>query len=256
MNGACRKLQRVRTLKFTIQYDGTGLVGWQRQASGTSVQGLLEDALAKIEGSPVTVYGAGRTDAGVHALAQVAHARVAIGHDMQTMVRAMNANLPEAVRVLDVSVAADDFHARFSARSKTYEYRIWNAATLPPFVRLYAWHVPRPLDVVAMNAAAAAIVGEHNFAAFQGVGTPVESTIRRILHARWRDQTRDEPLTFVVTGEGFLRHMVRTLVGTIVDIGRGRRAADDMARLIAAKDRHAAGRTAPANGLFLARVEY
>jgi len=246
----------VRTLKFTIQYDGTGLVGWQRQASGTSVQGLLEDALTRIDGVPVTVFGAGRTDAGVHALAQVAHARIAVDHDVQTMVRAMNANLPDAVRVVDVSVAADDFHARFSARSKTYEYRIWNAAVLPPFLRLYLWHVPQRLDVVAMNAAAAAIVGDHDFAAFQGVGTPVHSTVRRVIAARWRDQTRDEPLTFEVTGEGFLRHMVRALVGTMVEIGRGGRAIDEMARLIVSKDRHAAGRTAPANGLFLSRVEY
>ena len=246
----------MRTLKFTIQYDGTGLVGWQRQASGTSVQGLLEDALTRIEGVAVTVFGAGRTDAGVHALAQVAHARIAVDHDVQTMVRAMNANLPDAVRVVDVSVAADDFHARFSARSKTYEYRIWNAAVLPPFLRLYLWHVPQRLDVVAMNAAAAAIVGEHDFAAFQGVGTPVHSTVRRVIAARWRDQTRDEPLTFEVTGEGFLRHMVRALVGTMVEIGRGGREIDEMARLIVSKDRHAAGRTAPANGLFLSRVEY
>jgi tRNA pseudouridine38-40 synthase len=246
----------VRTLKFTVQYDGTGLVGWQRQLTGASVQGLLEEALAKIEGSDVTVHGAGRTDAGVHAVAQVGHARVTVDHDMQTMVRAMNANLPDAVRVIDVSVAPDDFHARFSARSKTYEYRIWNGGVVPPFLRLYVWHVPQPLDVTAMNAAAAAIVGEHDFAAFQGVGTVVHSTIRRVVRAGWRDQTRDEPLTFEVTGEGFLRHMVRALVGTMVEIGRGGRTVDDMARLIASKDRHAAGRTAPANGLFLSHVEY
>lgn len=246
----------MRTLKFTIQYDGTGLVGWQRQASGTSVQGLLEDALSKIEGAAVMVHGAGRTDAGVHALAQVAHARLRTEHDTETVSRAMNANLPQAVRVTDVSVAADDFHARFSARTKTYEYRIWNAAVLPPFVRLYVWHVPQPLDVAAMNAAAAAIAGEHDFAAFQGVGTPVHSTVRRVIGARWRDQTCEEPLTLVITGGGFLRHMVRALVGTMVEIGRGARNVNDMERLIASRNRHDAGRTAPANGLFLARVEY
>jgi tRNA pseudouridine38-40 synthase len=246
----------VRTLKFTIQYDGTGLVGWQRQASGTSVQGLLEEALTKIEGAAVTVYGAGRTDAGVHAAAQVAHARLAVGHDPATMLRAMNANLPDAIRVTAVSVAPGDFHARFSARAKTYEYRIWNAPVVSPFLRLYVWHVPQALDIAAMRAAAAAIVGVHDFAAFQGVGTAVHSTVRRVTAANWRDQTRDEPLTFEITGEGFLRHMVRALVGTMVEIGRGGRSADDMARLIAARDRHAAGRTAPANGLVLLRVEY
>jgi tRNA pseudouridine38-40 synthase len=245
-----------RTLKFTIQYDGSGLVGWQRQANGTSVQGLLEDALSTIAGSPVTVHGAGRTDAGVHALAQVAHARVRIGHDPETMMRAMNANLPETIRVTGVRVAPDDFHARFSARAKTYEYRIWNAAVLPPFVRLYVWHVPQPLDVAAMNAAAAAVTGEHDFAAFQGAGTLVHSTVRRVIRAAWRDQTTDAPLTFEITGEGFLRHMVRALVGTMIEVGRGARSPHDIERLIVSRDRHAAGRTAPANGLFLVDVEY
>jgi tRNA pseudouridine38-40 synthase len=246
----------MRTLKLIVQYDGTGLVGWQRQREGTSVQGLLEDALAKIEGMPVTVHGAGRTDAGVHALSQAAHARVAVDHDPETMIRAMNANLPEAVRVTAVKTAADDFHARFSARSKTYEYRIWNGPVVPPFVRLYVWHVPQRLDVDAMNAAAAAIVGEHDFAAFQGAGTPVHSTVRRVTAACWRDQSSDDPLTFEISGDGFLRHMVRALVGTMVEVGRGGRAVDDMPRLIASKDRHAAGRTAPANGLFLCGVQY
>jgi tRNA pseudouridine38-40 synthase len=246
----------VRTLKLTVQYDGTGLVGWQRQASGTSVQGLLELALSKIEGSPVTVHGAGRTDAGVHALAQVAHARVAVAHDTHTLIRAINAHLPEVVRIVDVLVAADDFHARFSARSKTYEYRIWNAPVLPPFARLYVWHVPQPLDVAAMNAAAAVIVGEHDFAAFQRAGTPVHSTVRRLASATWRGQTSDGPLTFEVSADGFLRHMIRALVGTMVDIGRGGRETLEMSRLIASRDRHGAGRTAPPNGLFLTRVEY
>jgi tRNA pseudouridine38-40 synthase len=246
----------VRTLRFTVQYDGTGLVGWQRQATGTSVQGLLENALSTIEGVAVTVHGAGRTDAGVHALAQVAHARLSIGHDPATMKRALNANLPEAVRVVDVSIARDDFHARFGARSKTYEYRVWNAAVVPPFVRLYVWHVPQALDVAAMNAAAQAIVGEHDFASFQGLGTPVHSTVRRVTAARWCAQTGEEPLTFAVSGEGFLRHMVRALVGTMVDIGRGARDPNEMVRVIGLKNRQAAGRTAPPNGLFLARVEY
>jgi tRNA pseudouridine38-40 synthase len=245
-----------RTLKLTVQYDGTSLVGWQRQASGTSVQGLLEEALARIEGAPVTVHGAGRTDAGVHALAQVAHARVRIGHDPETIRRAMNANLPETIRVTNVRVAPDDFHARFSARAKTYEYRIWNAAVLPPYIRLYVWHVPQALNVAAMNAAAAAVRGEHDFAAFQGGGTLVHSTVRRVLRAAWRDQTGDEPLTFEIAGEGFLRHMVRALVGTMIEVGRGARAPHDIEGLIVSRDRHAAGRTAPANGLFLVDVEY
>ena len=146
--------RHLRTIKLVIQYDGTGCVGWQRQATGVSIQGLIEDALSKIEGQPIAVHGAGRTDAGVHAVGQVAHARIAGIHDDQTMVRALNANLPEPVRVFDVQTVPDSFHARFDAVSKTYAYRIWNAGVVPPFVRLYAWHVPQPLDVDAMRRAA------------------------------------------------------------------------------------------------------
>ena len=127
---------------------------------------------------------------------------------------------------------------------------------LPPFARLYVWHVPRPLILAAMNAAAAVLVGEHDFAAFRGVGTPVHSTVRRVTSATWTAQTSDGLVTFEVSADGFLRHMVRALVGTMVEIGRGGRGTTDMSRLIASKDRHAAGRTAPANGLFLTRVEY
>jgi len=245
----------VRTLKLVIQYDGTGLVGWQRQAAGTSVQGLLEDALSRIDGGPVAIHGAGRTDAGVHALAQVAHARISVAHDAATLLRALNANLPDAVRVIDAAIAPGDFHARFSARSKIYEYRIWNAAIVPPFLRLYVWHVPQRLDVEAMNRAAAALVGEHDFAAFQGAGAAVHSTVRRITSARWQAQSAS-PLTFEIAGAGYLRHMVRALAGTMVEIGRGLRETDDLSRLLGGGHRRAAGRTAPARGLFLTRVEY
>jgi tRNA pseudouridine38-40 synthase len=244
----------VRTIKLTIAYDGTAFVGWQRQETGESIQGSIEDALAKIEGTLVTLHGAGRTDAGVHALAQVASARLATPLDDGTLSRALNANLPPTIRITDVETAPDDFHARFSARAKTYEYRIWNGPAIPPFVRLYAWHVPQALDVARMNDASAAIVGEHDFAAFQGTGTRTHSTVRRVTSAEW---TADGPsVAFVITGEGFLRHMVRSLAGTLVEVGHGRRPVDDLARLIAAPDRAHAGRTAPPHGLFLVSVLY
>ncbi|HEX6463433.1 MAG TPA: tRNA pseudouridine(38-40) synthase TruA [Vicinamibacterales bacterium] len=241
-------------MRLTIAYDGTGFVGWQRQETGESVQGLIEDALARIEGNVVTLHGAGRTDAGVHALAQAASARIAAGLDDETLARALNANLPPSIRVNSVETVPDDFHARFSAAGKTYEYRIWNGPAIPPFVRLYAWHVPQPLDLARMNKACGAIVGEHDFAAFQGTGTRPHSTVRRVTAAHWRAD--GSAVTFEISGTGFLRHMVRSLAGTLVEVGHGRRAADDLARLLATPDRAEAGRTAPPHGLFLVSVLY
>ncbi len=249
----------MRTIRFLIQYDGTEFVGWQRQESGTSIQGAIEDALARIEGTAVTVHGAGRTDAGVHAVGQVASVRLATALDDETLGRALNANLPPTIRVFDLVTVADDFHARFSARSKTYEYRIWNGAAMPPFIRQYAWHVPQPLAVDVMQHAADALVGEHDFAVFQGTGSTVHTTIRTVMSARWSEQTSSSDgqlLVFEMCGEGFLRHMVRAVTGTLVEIGLRRRAADDVPRLLASRDRSQAGRTAPACGLFLMKVEY
>jgi tRNA pseudouridine38-40 synthase len=245
----------MRTIKLTVAYDGTGYVGWQRQAIGESIQGLLEDALSKIDGRAVTVHGAGRTDAGVHAVGQVASARLLSAHDDATLMRALNANLPGAVRVFDVRTMPDDFHARFSATGKVYEYRIWNGAAVPPVLRLYTWHVPQPLDVALMRHAAAAIVGQHDFAAFQGAGSTTHTSVRRVIAAQWLTGA-DGSLVFEIAGEGFLRYMVRSLAGTLVEIGHRRRRADDMARLLETRDRTAAGRTAPAEGLFLVKVEY
>ncbi len=249
----------VRTIRLLLQYDGREFVGWQRQERGVSIQGTIEDALAKIDGGAVTLHGAGRTDAGVHALGQVASARMNSPLDDETLARALNANLPPAVRVVDVATVADDFHARFSARSKTYEYRIWNGAAIPPFIRQYAWHVPQRLAVDVMQQAANAFIGEHDFAAFQGTGSTVHTTVRTVTSARWIE---GEPnaggrlLSFEMSGAGFLRHMVRAVTGTLIEIGLGRRAADDIPRLLASRDRSQAGRTAPACGLFLMRVEY
>jgi len=245
----------VRTIKLTVAYDGTGYVGWQRQASGESIQALLEDALSTIDHRAVTVHGAGRTDAGVHATGQVASARVACAHDEATLMRALNAHLPPAVRVFDVRVMADAFHARFSATGKTYEYRIWNGAAVPPTLRLYTWHVPQPLDVALMQRASGAIAGEHDFAAFQGAGSATHTSVRRVTSAGWR-HAADGSLVFAIAGDGFLRHMVRSLAGTLVEVGLHRRDPDDLARLLAEPDRSGAGRTAPPEGLFLIKVEY
>lgn len=245
----------MRTIKLVVQYDGSDYVGWQRQGKGVSVQGLIEQALATIDGAPVTLHGAGRTDAGVHAMGQVASARITSAIEDWQLIRALNAHLPEAIRVTDLSTVADEFHARFSATAKTYQYRIWNGRTVPPFVRLYAWHVIEPLNLAPMEQASRAIPGEHDFAAFRSARSVNHTTIREITSAGWRREG-EQTLIFEIGGKGFLRYMVRSLVGTLVEIGRGQRPAGDIARLLATPDRAQAGRTAPALGLFLMKVEY
>src|ERR1700720_1572493 len=173
------------TFRLTITYDGTGFVGWQRQASGTSIQGLLEAALGPLDGREAVVTGAGRTDGGAHAIGQVAGVSLERAIDGPTLARALNARLPEAVRVIEASEAPPAFHARFNARSKTYRYRIWNGEVLSPFERAYAWHVAAPpLDVDAMAEAALVLEGRHDFAAFQAAGTDTRTTDRTVFSSR------------------------------------------------------------------------
>lgn len=246
-----------RVLRVVLQYDGTDYVGWQRQATGTSIQGLLEDALRPIEGADVTVHGAGRTDAGVHALGQVASFRLTATIDPQALARALNAVLPLDVRVAAAEVMPDDFHARFSAIGKVYDYRIVNAPFASPLVRRYVWLVVPPLNIAAMREAAASFVGEHDFVAFQGPRSHVRSSVRTLRRIEWEGTGGPEdPLVLRIEGDGFLRHMVRTIAGTLVEIGLGRRAVDDIASILASNDRTRAGTTAPAAGLILREVLY
>ena len=278
------------TFKITIAYDGTDFVGWQRQASGTSIQGLLEEALRALDERDVTVTGAGRTDAGVHALGQVAAFTLARALPAEVVVRALNARLPEAVRVLAADEVSPSFHPRFDARAKTYRYRIWNGDVLSPFERRYAWHLPGALNVDAMRQAARVLEGERDFAAFQAAGSETQTTVREVIASRVatnittertetngkHGETKSFPVSSVdqdsfralrgcaagtlivyeVTGSGFLRHMVRTIVGTLVEIGRGRQPVEWMTHVLESRDRAEAGPTAPALGLFLVGVDY
>jgi tRNA pseudouridine38-40 synthase len=246
-----------RTLKLTLEYDGTNYVGWQRQPNGVSIQRLLEDAIAPIEGKHVAVHGAARTDAGVHALGQVASVMLECDLDQPTLMRALNAVLPHDVRVLSVEVVEPDFHARFSARAKTYEYRIVNATLVSAFVYRYAWHISHPLDLEAMRAAAGPLVGKHDFAGFQGVGSTVATTERTILALELDEGGGfDLPLILRISGDGFLRHMVRNIAGTLVEVGLGRWDPWRLLSVLDSRDRTRAGPTAPPQGLFLTHVAY
>ena len=251
------------TFKITIAYDGGPFVGWQRQSKGTSVQGLIEDALRDLDGRDVTVHGAGRTDAGVHALGQVASfTLVRDDVDADVIRRALNNKLPGEIRVCAADAVPASFHARFHATSKRYRYRIWHGDVLPPFERNYAWHVFGALDMPAMIEAACFVEGRHDFAAFQAVGgtagpTERTMTLSRISSPEPGTSSADgHVIEYEIEGDGFLRHMVRAVVGTLMEIGRGRKPPAWMREVIASRDRAEAGRSAPAQGLFLVRVDY
>lgn len=257
----------MRCFKLTLAYDGAAFAGWQRQDAHRSVQGELEAVMARIEGKYVSVAGAGRTDAGVHAAGQVASVRLENAITAAALLRALNAVLPDDVRVRAVEEMPVEFHARIYARRKTYHYWIWNARLLPPLLRGVSWHVPTVLDVEAMAAAARLFEGTHDFLSLQARGGRVKTTTRTLLTSRLASVSAgDGPtvlpempsalLRYEVSGTGFLRHMVRTIAGTLVEVGRGRRAVDDIPAMLASCRRAAAGRTAPAHGLVLWQVEY
>lgn len=246
-----------KVFKLTLQYDGTDFVGWQRQAAGVSIQGLLEEALRPIEGSAVTVHGAGRTDAGVHAIGQVASFRLAAAIAPERLMRALNAVLPRDLRVANAEVMPGDFHARFSATGKVYDYRIVQGAIVSPLVRRYVWHVRSRLNPEAMREAATAVLGEHDFAAFQGARAHVHTTVRTVRRIEWTGAgSSEDPLVLQMEGDGFLRHMVRNLAGTLVEIGLGRMTPGSVGGILESRDRTRAGPTAPASGLILREVLY
>lgn len=246
-----------RTLKLTLAYEGTAFAGWQRQPEARTVQAAIEDALAAIDEGPVTVVAAGRTDAGVHALAQVASAKVMNRLPPPVLERALNVRLPEDVRVTRVEETTTGFDARHHARAKVYRYTVACGADPAPFVRRVVWHVPQRLDVAAMVEAAALLEGEHDFAAFQAAGGDVRSSVRRVIRSGLVcREGRPSYLRYEVTGTGFLRHMVRNIVGTLVEVGKGRWPAGEVTSILASRNRQRAGATAPAQGLTLVRVIY
>ncbi len=244
----------MRNVRIAVAYDGSRFFGWQRQDGFMSVQQALEEALLGLTGETVTVHGAGRTDTGVHALAQVAHFHVESRIADERFGLALNAHLPEGVAVLWVETCRDDFHARFDALSKRYLYVTSTRHVRPPFGRQYCHWMAYPLDGDAMRRAARALIGEHDFRAFGNTGSPRATTIRTVQSLHFI--ARKGRIAFVVQGNGFLYNMVRTIAGTLLDIGRGRLDSGVVARALADGRRETLGATAPAAGLYLVSVQY
>lgn len=241
--------------KLTIQYDGTRYRGWQVQGNtDQTIQGKLEGVLSRLTGQPVEVHGSGRTDAGVHALGQVANVKLPRPVEPSELLGELNRYLPADIGVIAAEPAPERFHARLNARSKTYRYRIWNSAIPNVLERSYLYALPEALDVTAMERAAADLVGTHDFRSFCGLKRFKKSTVRTITDIAITQNGAEVRLEF--TGNGFLMRMVRILAGTLVEVGLGQRDADTMPAVLAAQDRAAAGPALPAQGLALVRVEY
>ena len=250
----------VRNLRITLAYDGSDFYGWQAQPERATIQGTLAAAIEHVSGAKVLPQGSGRTDAGVHALAQVASCELDAGIPTENLARALNHTLPPAIRVLRAEEAAPEFHARRSARAKTYRYRIYRGGFCSPFLARYVYHYPYPLDEKVMQEAAGVVAGEHDFTSFAAVDPERRhedeetSNVRTIYSSEWGRE--GEELAYTVRGNGFLHHMVRNLVGTFLLVGKGTLDCAGLKRILQARDRSAAGPTAPASGLYLVSVEY
>jgi tRNA pseudouridine38-40 synthase len=241
--------------RLTLEYDGGGFTGWQRQDNGPSIQGALEDAIAKLSGLRVTLFGAGRTDAGVHARGQVAHFDLEKDFPPDVVRDALNAHLrPHPIAVLDAALASADFHARFSALARHYEYRILCRRAPPALERGQVWHVARALDASAMHDAAQALVGRHDFTTFRAIHCQAKSPVKTL--DRLDVSERNGEIVIYARARSFLHHQVRSMVGSLRLVGEGKWHVRDIARVLEARNRAACGVVAPAQGLTLTRVDY
>ena len=241
-------------VKITLQYDGTDYNGWQIQASGRTVQSELTRVLSLLDHRHVTVHGAGRTDAGVHAEGQVASVILERDHSLRRLRDGLNGNLDRDLRVIEAEIVPDSFHARAWAKSKTYRYRIWTGDVVSPFVRRYVHHYRGLLDIDEMRKAAGHLIGEHDFRAFTVTASEAETSVRIIERVEILEE--ENGLAILVAANGFLRYMVRAIAGTLIDVGRGQLSVGDVTSALSTLDRGHAGPTAPACGLTLVRVDY
>ncbi len=244
----------MRHLRLVVQYDGTDFAGFQFQPEQRTVQGVLQEALSKLLGEKIQVCGASRTDAGVHACGQVVSFKTECAIPLERIVPALNALLPRDLAAMEVAEAPEHFHPRYQARRKYYVYRILNRPLPSPFIGRYAWHVPQPLNVAAMQQGAAHLTGEHDFAAFCAAGGSAKTTVRTLYELSVERQ--GDIIEVKASGNGFLYMMMRIIVGTLVEVGLGKRPAEEMAAILASRDRRRAGPTAPPHGLTLQRIDY
>src|SRR4030043_305297 len=245
----------MRNIKLLIEYDGTNYQGWQVQPKGPTIQGVLQEKIGLLTGEPVQLFGSGRTDSGVHALGQVAHFKTQNQMDMPTIHRALNSLLPRDIVIQKVEEVDEGFHARKHSKSKVYEYRILNRNLRSAFHRGYVWYIPQKLNLTEMKKATLSLIGEHDFSSFRSVGTPTRTAVRRVIRAEWK-RGRDGLIRFEIEANGFLKQMVRAIVGTLVEVGKDKISVKEFRKILESKERRNAGPTAPAHGLFLKEVKY
>ena len=244
-----------KNFKLIIEYDGSSYHGWQRQKNRKTIQGEIEKAIMTITGKKIALTGSGRTDAGVHAFGQVANFYCDTEISPEVFQRGLNSLMPKDIIIKECNTVDEKFHARYDAKTKTYRYRILNRTTPAAICRQYAWFIKKKLDLDAMQSAILHIIGTNDFKAFEGAGSPRSSTKRRVINAGLQ-QKEKEYLIFEIEADGFLRFMVRNIVGTLLDVGLCKITPDDFKKILLSKDRNLAGATAPPHGLFLMNVKY
>jgi len=245
----------MRNIRLLIEYNGTNYQGWQVQPKGPTIQGMVEEKLALITGEAVHLIGSGRTDSGVHAFGQVANFKTKSQLNIHSIQKALNSLLPPDIMIQRAEEVEEGFHARKQSKSKVYEYRILNRELRSAFDHEYAWHIPQKLDLEEMRKATRILIGEHDFSSFRSVGSPTRTAIRRVIRAEWK-KGQDGFIRFEVEANGFLKQMVRAMVGTLVEVGKGKIDSEEFRKILDSRNRKEAGPTAPAHGLFLKEVKY